>query len=437
MIGFMVVVLTSARTTPYALATLTAVAGLSVYWKRTSTQNSNFQDASFYCLSALTGYMALTAIWSPNALDALTKGLAAVSILFATGFLSQWLSKQADQRIGLLAFWFMATFSICSLFLLIEFLSGLEVRRTILNTLGIHPTHPYYRLGADGSISSISPNALAHNVTMLALLLWPAILCCRLVLSDRVRPIACTVLVVVTTTAILLSRSDSAKLAAIGSILLFALESWRTILTIRVLAVGWTIAVLAMLPLALMAFEYRLYHADWIPKSAQDRIVIWGHTAHETLKSPILGHGTHAAYNLYREEMKTAVEPPGGHRQVMTLSSHAHNVYLQVWFELGAVGVALFLISGLQLLKRSESLGKLPAVHAAATFASFMIIIFSTWGAFQYWFMAAFATTALAFYLGKRLSELPAPEEWSNYALNIARNDLKQLASLFRWRSSN
>lgn len=437
MVGAVATVLTSARTTPFVLATLAAAVGLVVFRERKSPKISFFEDQAFCGLSALTGYMTLTAFWAPDGLDALTKGISAFLILLAAAFVAHWMSRQADQRLGILAFWFMLTFSICALFLLVEFLSDLEIRRQLLNALGIHPRHSYYRLGADGRISSISPNALAHSITMLALLLWPAVLCCRLVLAGKVGQIACILMVAVTTVAILLSRSDSAKLAVIGSILLFALASWRTVVATRLLTVGWVLAVLAMLPLALMAFENRLYHADWIPKSAQDRIVIWGHTAHETLKSPVLGHGVHAAYNLYRKEMKSAIEPPGGHRQVMTVSSHAHNVYLQVWFEVGAIGIALFVISGLLLLRRSERMESLPAIHTLATFATFMVIIFSTWGAFQYWFMSAFSLTALALYLGARLSEVPAPEKWSIYALDIARHDVTQLASMLRRRSSN
>src|SRR4029079_19795086 len=80
--------------------------------------------------------------------------------------------------------------------------------------------------------------------------------------------------------------------------------------------------------------------------SARHRVVVWEYTAEKIAKAPILGAGVSAARALDKLEEGTHTLAPGTPFPRET-SVHAHNAYLQVWFEAGAVGAALLLAIGL------------------------------------------------------------------------------------------
>ena len=90
--------------------------------------------------------------------------------------------------------------------------------------------------------------------------------------------------------------------------------------------------------------------------------------------------------------------------------AHAHNIFLQTWYELGAVGAVLFSAIGAVAW---ALLSRRPAAlqpYAFASFVSAVLIGAFSWGMWQTWFMAAYAIwvmlLALALEVARRFGQL-------------------------------
>jgi O-antigen ligase len=158
-----------------------------------------------------------------------------------------------------------------------------------------------------------------------------------------------------------------------------------------------------VLPAALLAYRLDLQNAPWLQRSAQHRIEIWNATAEKALQAPILGVGAHSTYVQDR-----ALGPPAKrgwkYRSQRPLSTHAHSVYLQTWYELGLVGATLLTLFGLSILSAIRSLTRAVQPYAYATFASVAAVAASSYGMWQIWFMALFGFCVVLFSLGRSIS---------------------------------
>jgi O-antigen ligase len=94
-----------------------------------------------------------------------------------------------------------------------------------------------------------------------------------------------------------------------------------------------------------------------------------------------------------------------GNEELRTLSTHAHSVFLQTWFELGLVGATLLTLFGLALVQSIMALGAAVRPYALATFASTAVMAASSYGMWQYWYLAMFGLCAATFGVGARLLE--------------------------------
>jgi O-antigen ligase len=194
--------------------------------------------------------------------------------------------------------------------------------------------------------------------------------------------------------AILLSHHATSKVALIGGVLILALHRCAPRLGTRVLGATWLVACVAAVPVAFALYANQLHAKEWLFPSARHRIVIWEYTAEKVAKAPILGAGVSTARALDKLEEGTRTLAPGTPFPRET-SLHAHNAYLQVWFEAGAVGAALLLTIGLLVI---GALGRTPARVQSlllATFASHALVAafgFSIWAP---WLLSSFALAAM------------------------------------------
>jgi hypothetical protein len=68
---------------------------------------------------------------------------------------------------------------------------------------------------------------------------------------------------------------------------------------------------------------------------------------------------------------------------------HGHNIYLQTWYELGAIGAGLLLAMGLLILSWLGTLARPGQDYAAAAFVCASVMCASSFGMWQAWFIAA------------------------------------------------
>ena len=120
------------------------------------------------------------------------------------------------------------------------------------------------------------------------------------------------------------------------------------------------------------------------------------------LGAPIFGTGIYTTYMRGPEiTAKAATETNKRHKEGM--SRHAHNVFLQTWFELGLVGAVLLLLTGLAVLNKIAGLSERLQPFALASFTSVLALMSSSYGMWQNWFLALFALTPVFFAIGARL----------------------------------
>jgi O-antigen ligase len=122
-----------------------------------------------------------------------------------------------------------------------------------------------------------------------------------------------------------------------------------------------------------------------IPNSARHRLAIWNFTSHKIMEHPLRGWGMNAARDLPDGRMRIADLNGMDLGQAMPL--HPHNMLLQIWLELGIVGVASYLSIAAFLLYRAARMTYAPPVIGfLMTAFAFGNLSFGIW---QGWWLGA------------------------------------------------
>ncbi|MGB6346321.1 MAG: O-antigen ligase family protein, partial [Methyloceanibacter sp.] len=127
---------------------------------------------------------------------------------------------------------------------------------------------------------------------------------------------------------------------------------------------------------------------------ARARIIIWEFTAERVLERPWLGIGADSTPAV-KAQSEARPDWPKGFVYKRTTGQHAHNLFLQVWYELGFLGVILAAIAGAAVLLRIPLLAWEAQPYAAASFVMFAVMATFAWGIWQIWLMCAFALLPL------------------------------------------
>jgi O-antigen ligase len=201
-----------------------------------------------------------------------------------------------------------------------------------------------------GRITKMNLSEFNQNVAMLALALWPGLLALRGLDVPR-RPMLMGLFFLVLAIPIAISEHDSSQLGLAASLLVLPLTWLQPHTVIRALAIAWCLGFVLVLPLDFLAFKAGLHEADWLPKSARARIIIWEFTAEQVLEKPWLGIGADSTPTV-KAERTTPPEKPAGFVIRRTTGQHAHNLFLQTWYKLGVIGAILVAIAGAAIVLR-------------------------------------------------------------------------------------
>jgi O-antigen ligase len=342
-------------------------------------------------------YVFLNATWAVDRGVAFGKAallLGVVLITFAAGRATiEWDEPQLRPA----ALSFAAGVFLGALLLLFELLTDGALTRLVMNSVALlHPDKAKHVVILEGRVTKISLAEFNQSAAILMFNLWAGLLALRTVEGGTRRAILASLLFLAVAVPVLISEHDSSQLALVGSLLIFSLAwMWRR-QVIRALALLWCMAFVLALPLSFFAYKAELHMAPWLPESARARVIIWEYTAERVLDHPWLGIGADATRAL-RGQRETA-EQPEGFIFKRTTAWHAHDLFLQTWYELGLVGVILIGLAGAAVALRMSLLPFESQPFAAATFAVFMAMAAFAWGIWQTWLMCAVALMLL--YLG-------------------------------------
>lgn len=250
----------------------------------------------------------------------------------------------------------------------------------------------------DGTVLSAGKWELNRNIGMLALFVWAAMLSTARAFRSRQGAWFAAGFLLIAAIVIGVSHHQASQVALAASTIVFILS----ILSPRGVRIGlaclWCLSFLAVVPAANLSYRtFELHNADWLPRTARARVIIWGETASRIETRPLLGVGIRSTRHLDMP-VKNA-ELPEGQVYGKRTGRHAHNLYLQAWFELGAIGVLLLMASVLLLFLKSAGLAIKTQPYANAAFTMFATISAFSWGIWQSWLLAAWGLAFVAFCL--------------------------------------
>jgi exopolysaccharide production protein ExoQ len=227
-----------------------------------------------------------------------------------------------------------------------------------------------------------------RGTTALVLLSWPA----AGWLWSRGRRIFAALLVALSLGAAAYGESASALVSGLLAVCVFSSALFAPIVTL-VAGLLLTGAFTVLAPWLLFnLLGWMRPFADAIPPSILDRMEIWNHAARAVLDAPVFGNGIGAIRSLAIPDLTVS-----GYRYLVKPPTHPHDAALQVWLELGGIGVVLFAAMVWVIARMLRSLDS-PwraagiAVSAGAIFTSMV-----SYGLWQETWLGMIGMTALAF----------------------------------------
>lgn len=374
-------------------------------------------DGALIALIPVALYVFLNAIWAANHVAAFGKA-ALLSGVILIGFAAIRATAELDrQELCRAALAFTAGAFLGALFLLIEFITQGAMTRMAMNWIPlIKSTNAKHVKISQGQIAGINLSDLNQNVAIATFNLWPGLLALRMTEGGRRRAIVLGVYFLAVAVAAGLSQHQSSQLALIASVPVFLLAYRWPRNAIRGLAALWCLAFVLVLPADFLAYRAGLETAPWLPKSFQARVILWEFTATRVLDHPWLGIGaasTPALKEQNPERPKDFVYP-------LNTGEHAHDLFLQTWYELGVVGVLLIALAGATLALRMTLLPAEAQPFAAAAFTAFMVIAAFGWSMWQTWLVCA--VTLLMIYVQVAARGQGGAVEWQSWAAFVLKS---------------
>jgi hypothetical protein len=397
------------RLLPILLGLLGLVAAIHVFTTDRSPLFKLLRRPFSIGLFVFLGYVFINTMWSPDRVAALLKaatvlGLAAATLLIAASY-----ALRSDREARVLAKSALAGLLLGIAFLLIELSFGEPIARFLNNhVIQLFNISPKKTKVVEGEVTKIAAFVLNRNVTSLVLLLIPGLLFTSAFATTTARRVSLGVLVGATAVAVLLSESGTSVVAFFAGGLVLALSALSLKVTRTVLIVGWTIATLLAVPLGALPYELGWHHWTWLPpESVAARFYIWKYVADRVQERPITGIGIRGTRALHLVIPTDAGDPSHAEYALRgRVARHPHNIYLQTWLELGAIGAVLLLVVGLAAIWQMRFLPPALEGSAYALFAVSSMIGLSGFDLWQSWLLAALAFAWAGILLAARL---PAP----------------------------
>jgi O-antigen ligase len=226
---------------------------------------------------------------------------------------------------------------------------------------------------------------LNRGACIMALLLWPALQYLQHKCDNHHHKLLAIVLLMLVIAAVLTLES----LAAVSGLLCAAVFFFCYMVAIKYWPrfADWLLRCCPIFLVAGLAIAWLLaaninvvtggYNASWLPETAQHRVVIWDFVTDKAQQRPLLGWGMASSRHI--PDGQEFFRPDKRY-----LPLHPHNSMLQLWLELGLVGVLLFLWG-------IYGLGKLVCrnVYGCCLLISYLVIGLSGFGIWQSWWLAS------------------------------------------------
>lgn len=237
-------------------------------------------------------------------------------------------------------------------------------------------------------LTHVRPGVYAQGTVLLALLSWAWALTLR-VLWGRWWP--ALLALALSAAAIFGLNMRGAQAAFAVALMLAALTAPFPRPAHRLLALAVALYALAAPWLSLDWLTVARLDAAGLnmPSSWWHRVGIWSFTADRITQAPFFGHGFQAARWIGGQGFNFTV-PQFGNSPMPSMPLHPHNGLIQVWLELGALGLALMLAVWWRVTRwlRAYTEHRWIAAAGAATFGAALVIGSISFGVWQRWWIA-------------------------------------------------
>lgn len=336
---------------------------------------------------AITGYLLLGILWSADKGSAIAAGL--IFLLYATSFalLINGLKRETPTVVQGLSRIVPAGVAAGALYILFELSTDNLLQRSIFSHIPLtRPASPEHVGMSDGQVAFWAIDELNPGVAVLNMLAWPAAFAISHGPASTLVWLKRAALMVLVAAATFLSEHDASKIALLCAMLIFAVSwtspRWATLLV----GAAFIGACLAAVPLVQAAYRDGWHLSTAISVNGRARLIIWDATAAKVRDHPLLGIG---ANNTKAATSQVSAQQRPDHVIAWATGNHAHNVFLQTWYELGATGVALLAMVALMVLSGIARMPRDGAPYALAVFASVTIINSLSWSLWYPWVLAS------------------------------------------------
>jgi O-antigen ligase len=351
-------------------------------------------------------YVLVSAAWSAAPLLAIYTaaiGFLVLALAWAAVVGVEPLSRLRAQK---LANAVVIGFAIGLAFLFVEELTDDAVKLFFYKKLPFITRNPKHMVLRDTEVVTLAVYLSNRSMAIASLLLWPVLgLLAALFAAPAQRPLLVLIVLGLSAMAsatILLSQHETSAIALAAGALVFAAAWASRRLAVGLVIAGWACAILLVIPMAHFAYDtLNLQKSQSLPFSARARIVLWKYTASLVPHAPIIGVGAYSTEVLDQRRGPVATLPD--EPVALRTARHSHNIYLQVWYELGVIGAALLALIGASAVGAIRRLSAKVQPYALATFATSAAMAATSWSLWQEWFLAAFALAAVFIWLNECL----------------------------------
>lgn len=385
------------RICPIAVASLTLLLSILVV-SRAASRRHLLQRSSAIVLQPemlFVGWSLIACLWSMKPFDALMNAALLAGLILHLFVLGRKIPTIGSDDIEFISLGLVAGFIFGGLYISFEIVSHDALLRFILT----HIPQLDRGVSLQGMSAATVNGGHIPRVAVVYCLLWcPALLSVTLFMRGLTRwicygAIATSTLVVTLHPNAQSQTAQFAMVAAVGclavAVSFFGLAKW-------VAGAVFAAMLLLIVPVSLAMFAGGLHKDEELFTSARARIVIWNYTSERVLEKPIFGVGTYSTRAINDARPPEELNNTAGLIVAPATRAHPHNVYLQIWYELGAIGALAFAILGISLLQRISSLSQVPRAFALSHFAIGVIVIGSSYGMWQVWFQCIIALSVLA-----------------------------------------
>lgn len=345
-------------------------------------------------LAGFGGWSILSAAWSLAPMASLTKPLFLIAGAVGVTVLYEVTKRSELEILDAITLGIFYGFLGGAALVCFETLSDQAITRWFMNTFAkLRQGYDKHLFLKDGVIIGVGEGNINRRATMVTMLIIPVALLLTGVTMSRFKQILLASWTAITAVILLKSTHQSSQAAILAGGIAFGLAQLSAVWTRRTVATAWCASCLLVVPLVLFLHNANLHKSERVFNSARHRVVIWNTTAEEIKKAPLVGIGADASATKTeiqsRAEIASGSAVRDGGYEVNT-ARHAHNVFLQVWYELGAIGAVLFMLTGLAALGLCAKAPAQAQPYLLAQFAAMAGMIAFSFSIWQLWLQGAF-----------------------------------------------